>query len=169
MIPVTYIKRNAKSLEVSYNKSTKPLMTLLYAKLAIIEVGGWVEMSMDDLVARAGKRLTTPSNIKLLENQIIDKTWGFDYDKNFRPMLMRVIGLVRLEALERSLDIKKQTKMKAALGLLKGSRNAVAHTYVKNPAAGTPIAAPSVSISYFNDIYDGLKDIETKMKRMKLI
>ncbi|MFZ3116953.1 MAG: hypothetical protein WA159_01420 [Variovorax sp.] len=144
-------------------------MTLFYAKLVIIEVGGWVEMSMDDLAYRAGKTLVAAPNAKYLEREVIRKNYGFDYEKNFRPMLMKVIGLVRLEKLERNLDVSKHTKMKAALELLKNARNSVAHTYVKNPSGGMVIAAPSVSLSYFSDIYDGLKDIEEKMKSLKLI
>jgi len=71
MISVTYIERNAKSLTTCFNKSTQPLMTFLYAKLVIIEVGGWVEMSMDDLVKRAGRGLKDSDNIKHLDNEII--------------------------------------------------------------------------------------------------
>ena len=144
-------------------------MTLLYAKLVIVEVGGWVEMSMDDLVERAGNNLNTSTNITYLEKEIIKKNYGFDYDRNFRQMLMKVIGLVRLEKLELRLDTAKFTKMKAALELLKKARNSVAHTYVKNPSGGATIAAPTVSISYFHDIYDGLKDIEANMKRLNII
>lgn len=169
MIPVTYIKRNTHLLTTSFNKSTQPLMALLYAKLVIVEVGGWVEMSMDDLVERAGKGLSKTENIKLLEKDIIKRTYGFGYEQNFRPMLMKTIGLVKLEKLEGKLDTSKQTKMKAALEMLKASRNSAAHTYVKSLAGGATIDAPSVSMSYFQDIYDGLKDIESNMKSLKLI
>lgn len=169
MIPVTYIERNTKSLTTCFNNSTRPLMTLLYAKLVIIEVGGWVEMSMDDLVERAGKSLKMSTNILHLEREIIRSNYGFDYERNFRPMLTKAIGLVSLEKLEGRLDTAKQTKMKAALTLLKQARNTVAHTYVKNPAGGAIIAGPSVAMSYFRDIYDGLKNIEANMKKLKLI
>lgn len=169
MIPVTYINRNAKALTICFNKSTTPLMSVLYAKLFIIEVGGWVEISMDDLVERAGNKLKLTKNIAKLDSDIVGKNYGFDYERNFRAMMMRVIGLVMLEKLEIRLDIAKQTKMKAALDLLKKSRNTVAHTYVKKPVGGITITAPSVAMSYFNDIYSGLKDIETHMKKLKLI
>lgn len=169
MIPVTYIKRNAKTLTTRFNRSHKPLMTFLYAKLVIIEVGGWIEISMDDLVERAGKKLKVNKNIAMLGDNIIGKNYGFDYERNFRQMLMKVIGIVMLEKLESKLDVAKQTKMKASLELLKRARNSVAHTYVKNPAIGATITAPSVAMAYFFDIYNGLKDIETQMKKLKLI
>ena len=59
--------------------------------------------------------------------------------------------------------------MKAALDMLKAARNSVAHTYVKNPSGGAVIAAPSVSMTYFNDIYAGLMNIEMEMKKLKMI
>lgn len=172
MIPVTYIQRNAKTLTTCFNKSIKSkktLMMILYAKLIIIEIGGWVEMSMDDIVERAGKDLKMTNNISHLKTDVIKRNYGFDYAGNFRPMLMKAIGIVKLEALEQRLDISKFTKMKAALALLKDARNAVAHTYVKNPTRGITFAAPSLAMSYFRDIYDGLKDIEVHMKALKLI
>ena len=169
MIPVTYIQRNATSLTSRFNKSTTPLMTMLYAKLVIIEVGGWVEMSMDDLVERAAKRLKVPANITHVNKEVIRRNYGFDYEANFRPMLMKVIGIVRIEALENRLDTAKFTKLKAALVLLKQARNTVAHTYIKNPTGGIVIPAPSVAISYLRDIHDGLKDFEKKLKALKLV
>ncbi|TDK65997.1 hypothetical protein [Sapientia aquatica] len=169
MIPVTYIKRNAAALEKQYNKSTKQLMTILYAKLVVIEVAGWVEMSMDELIKRAGKTIKEPLNIKHLDSQIIQRTYGFEYDKHFRSMLMRVIGLVSVEELEGRLNAGTHAKMLAAINLLKSARDSLAHTYVENPSSGPGFAAPSVAMSYLNDIYAGLKDIETNMKILKLI
>ncbi|AKU23503.1 hypothetical protein [Massilia sp. NR 4-1] len=168
MIPVTYINRNTSALTVCFNKANKPLLTLLYAKLVIIEIGGWVEMSMDDLIERAGKKIKDPKNVKVLE-QDIRRNSGFQYDTNFRPLLIKVVGLVRVEQLEAKLDMVKHTKMKAALDMLKAARNSVAHTYVKNPSGGAVIAAPSVSITYFKDICDGLMNIESEMKKLKII
>lgn len=169
MIPITYINRNTSALTTCFTKSTRPLLTFMYAKLVIIEVGGWVELSMDDLVNRAGRSLKVTNNIKHLEKDIIRKNSGFDYDINFRPMMMRVIGLPALEKLEGKLDIAKFTKMKAELELLKKARNAVAHTYVKQFSGGATIDAPSVTLVRFNAIYDGLKEIEAQMKTLKLI
>ena len=172
MIPVTYIKRNTRALSSCFDKASragKPLMVLLYAKLVIIEISGWVEMSMDDVVQRAGRKLKVKANCKYLEDRVVKKNFGFDYEDNFRKMLMQVVGLVELEALEGGLDGAKFQKMKAALALLKQARNTVAHTYVKNPTGGITITAPSLAVAYFDDIYDGLKDFETNMKARRLI
>jgi len=125
-------------------------------------------MSMDDIVLRCGRRLKQPPNVAHLE-KIVEKTWGFDYNKNFRPMLMQAVGFVAVEKIEAAIDGAKFAKMLAALGNLKTARNNVAHTYVKYLTPTAPIPAPGVTTSYFNDIYDGLVEVETVMKGLKLI
>lgn len=169
MIPITYIRRNVGIIDTKYRAATIPLHNLLYAKLAIIEVGGWTEVSMDDLVLRAGAKLKDTTNIQLLEGKIVDRNWGFDYKKNFRNMMTQTVGLVTLEKIEKKVNGTKHTKLIAALGLLKDARNSVAHTYIKKIAISNPIPAPSVTNTYLNDIYDGLKEIENVMRQLRLI
>ena len=169
MIPKTYIQRNINVLSAKYNTSRKPLHFLLYSKLTIIETAGWVEMSMDDLVLRCGKKLKNTKNMTYLQETIVDKTWGFAYKSNFRPMLTRTVGLVAVEKVEEKVDGAKFAKMIAAIGNLKVARDDVAHTYVKKIITSAPIPAPAVTNSYFQDIYDGLKDFETVMKSLKII
>lgn len=167
MIARTYIERNLNVLTKSFNSAPTALLTVLYAKLVIVEVGGWVELSMDDLAKRAAKNLKEPSNTKA-RDQIIKSNHGFDYDNNFRGMLIKMIGLVGIEALEKRLDVAIHQKMKAALSNLKTVRNQVSHTYVKNIAPGT-ISAPSLTHSYFLDVYHGLLDMEKHMKALRII
>ncbi|WDG50455.1 hypothetical protein [Pseudomonas chlororaphis] len=167
MIARTYIERNLKVLTKSFNTAPSTLLTVLYAKLVIVEVGGWIELSMDDLAKRAAKSLKETANTKFRDN-IIKTNYGFDYDMNFRQMLMKMIGLVRVEALEKRLDVATHTKMKVALSNLKIVRNQVSHTYVKNISLGT-ISAPSLTYSYFLDVYNGLLDIEKNMKALRII
>lgn len=169
MIPATYIKRNIGTIAAGYKAAKSPLQVLLHAKLAIIEVGGWVETSMDDVVLRCGKKLKDKKNNSYVKDDIVKNTWGFDYTKHFRQMLIRVVGLVSVERIEAEVDGAKFAKMIAALKMLKTARHNVAHTYVKHVAVTAPIPAPNVVASYFNDIYVGLKDIEGVIKKLKLI
>ena len=169
MISKKEIKRNIRFVSSGYKRCKHPLRTLLYSKMAVIEVGGWVELSMDYLVKRAGAGLVQQKNIDLLDKDIIKNTWGFDYDSNFRKMLIRVIGLTGVEKIEEGLDVAKFTKMNAAIQLLKSARNAVAHTYINPPGVTTVVPAPSLTNSYFLDIYDGLANYEKVMKKLKLI
>ncbi|WLH46673.1 hypothetical protein [Pseudomonas beijingensis] len=167
MIARTYIERNLKVLTKSFNTAPNTLLTVLYAKLVIVEVGGWIELSMDDLTKRTAKNLKETSNIKE-RDQIIKSNYGFDYDRNFRGMLIKMIGLVGVETLEKRLDAVIHQKMKVALSNLKIVRNQVSHTYVKNISLGT-ISAPSQTHSYFLDVYNGLLDMEKTMKTLRII
>ena len=52
MIGKTNIERNIKQLKTNFNKTNSPKLELFYSKLAIIELCGWIEESMDDIVLR---------------------------------------------------------------------------------------------------------------------
>lgn len=169
MIPVTYIQRNISHLDVKYRKANSPLSNLLYAKLAVIELGGWIETSMDDLIYRAGKKIKEPANVKELRDSIVGKTWGFDYKVNFRKMMIQCLGLVAVEKIEKTADAGRIAAMIAALGVLKTARNNLAHTYVKHPNFTAPIPAPSVVAGYLTVVYEGLMAIEKAMRKLKMI
>lgn len=169
MISVTYIQRNIAHLDVKYRRASSPLSSLMYSKLAVIELGGWIETSMDDLIYRAGKKLKHPVNIKELKDSIVGKTWGFDYKANFRRMMIQVVGLIAVEKIEKIVDAGRHAAMIATLGLLKSARNDLAHTYVKHPHFAAPIPAPSVVSGYFTVIHNGLKAIEAAMRTLRLL
>ena len=64
------------------------------------------------------------------------------------------------------LDPAKFHVMKSSLGTLKQQRDREAHTYI---VGTTPnLAAPSVITGHFQKVYDGLKDIETCVRRLKI-
>ena len=67
--------------------------------------------------------------------------------------------------MEKSLDSIKFQRMKSELGNLFQKRNEEAHTHIK--IAGT-INAPSLTLRQFDSIYEGLFDIEQKLKLLKL-
>lgn len=169
MISVTYIQRNIAHLDTKYRSAASPLSSLLYSKLAVIELGGWIETSMDDLIYRAGKKLKHPVNVKELKDSIVGKTWGFDYKSNFRRMMIQVVGLIAVEKIEKIVDAGRQAAMVATLGILKTARNDVAHTYVKHPHFAAAIPAPSVISGYFAVIHAGLQAIEAAMRKLKLL
>ena len=167
MIVKGYIERNLHTLDALFKKPGQgPLTPQLYAKLSIIEVGGWTEITMDELVLRVSKSATDQNYIKKV---IIKPVYGFDYDGHFRKMLIKAIGVMTVERIEKKLDQPKFLKLKSSLGLLKTARDSHAHTYVKTVGATSGIVAPSVALSYFQDIYTGLKDVHQVMRSMKLL
>ncbi len=140
---------------------------LLYSKMAIIELCGWIEDSMDDVIRKiAQAKLKIPKNIYYINEDIIKKTHSFSYE-HFRGMLLNLIGIVNVEKLEVILDPLKFDRMRSTLGNLKKIRDNEAHTHIKKDVTKT-LNAPSVTINNFSMVYDGLKDIEDKLKQLRL-
>ena len=167
MINKGQIQKNLLQISNSYNKSKRPRQTLYFSKLAILELCGWIEESMDNVIqAFANRRLQKPANLTFVEKQVIRRTYSFDYDQHFRNMLIQVIGIINVERLEDNLDKTKFDIMKSTLSSLKECRDKQAHTHLKDTTM--IIDAPSITQNRFQIVYDGLKDIESCVRKMKL-
>jgi len=165
MIVKTSIYTNLCSLDKKFSKAHGK-DSLLYSKLAIMELCGWIEESMDDVVRRCAKNLRNPDNSKFVENEIIKRNFGFKYKYHFKNMLTRVIGLINFERIERKVDSKKRTKLEATLSTLYETRNQQAHTHIKGTTL--TINAPSITKAQFSDVYDGLIEFDRVIKATRL-
>lgn len=164
MIAQTYMRNNLTRLNSLYNRARTPMESLFFSKLAILELCGWIEESMDDIVRRCAVRcLRAEANRKFVEKEVIKKTYGFDYDTHFRRMLGRVIGISNVEKLEGRLDPSVHAKFVATLSTLKVSRDSEAHTHLKG--ATKVLNAPSVTLSQFEDVYKGLKAYDHVLRK----
>ena len=81
-------------------------------------------------------------------------------------MLMGIVGLVKVEELEGMLDPAKFNGMKSSLGILREKRNSEAHTYIKGITQ--TVDAPSVITRHFQNVYEGLKDMEQCIRRLRI-
>lgn len=166
MIAKTHISGTLAQIDTLYSKSTKPRDHLFYSKLAVLELCGWIEESMDDIVRKCGNRcLRNPATRKFLEEDVIEPNFGFGYSTHFSKMLRQVLGLVNLERLERRLDPVKFARLRSTLGLLKVRRDAEAHTHLKGIKL---LDAPAVTKVNFQIVYDGLKDIEDALRTLRV-
>ena len=155
MIAKTYILSNLRSLDYSYRHAKTAKDAQFFAKLAILELCGWIEESMDDIILRWGrKQLKETANFNYCEKDIVKRTYGFDYDVNFRNMVIRLLGIVTVEKIERLIDPNIREQMVLALSALKRQRDPEAHTHLKRMTR--TINAPSVTITQFQPVYDGL-------------
>lgn len=168
MIVKNYIESTIDELEKMYNNSRSQKKSIYYSKLALIELCGWVEGSMDDIVEKyCNRKLRERRNRIYAKKKIIKPNYGFHYDDNFRKMLMKAIGIVAIEKLERRLENNggKITVLRSKLNTLKMQRNNAAHTFIKGTTSTFP--APSVIKSDFNNIlYPILKEIESEIRSM---
>ena len=166
MVNKSTIARNLRELDSRYQrKSRNPRDPLYFSKLALMELCGWVEGTMDRIVRDYARRhLSDPNNLSYLE-RIVRRTSGFSYDNHFRDMLIRAIGLVKVEELENALNPIKFQLLKSSLETLSEQRNSAAHTHLVNVTQS--LLAPSVINVHFIQVYDGLKDIERCIRRLK--
>ncbi len=166
MINAVEIKRNLDEIEARYDRHTdSPRDPLYYSKLALIELCGWIEESMDAVVRDCAKKsLNEVDNISYIEDSVIRRNFSFAYDRHFRSMLIQVLGMPKVEELEGMLDSTKFEAMKSGLDYLKRRRDSLAHTYVSNVTQN--VDSPSRLKSYFQTVHDGLIDLEQCILRL---
>lgn len=159
MVQNLTILKNLKRIERLYATCGFPIEALLYSKLGVIELCGWVEESMDRIVIDMARRgLSSQVHRDHIEKDIVRKTYGFEYEKHFRKMLMAVIGLKGVQDMEAYVDPALFGPMCGALTTLKPNRDTYSHTYLKGATAF--IDAPSISIQRCRTIRAGLQNIE---------
>lgn len=165
MIAKSYILSNLRGLERKFTTSSSQKDSLYYSKLAILELCGWIEESMDEVIVRCAKaHLKDAGNLRFVQDQVIKKTYAFDYEK-FRLMLIRLVGIINVERLEQKMDASIRPSFESTLAALKRARDSEAHTHIKGVTRA--INAPSVTISQFQHVYAGLKHIEELVKETK--
>lgn len=164
MIAKSYISQNLQAIDRLYQKARTPQTGFFYSKLAILELGGWVEMSMDGIILKHAKRkLRDPTSISKVK-EVVKKTYGFDYEQHFKRMLLAIFGYAGWEAFDKKVDAAKMQAMSAALVGLKQHRDKEAHEYTKGTTR--TLDAPSVTKAKFLVIHTGLIEIERALNRL---
>lgn len=155
------ILNTINELDLLYN--SQPAQATYYSKLALLELCGWIETTMDYIVSEySNVKLSEQSNIDHVNDEVIDKNYGFHYKKHFRPMLMKVIGIINLEKVESPLIISGDlSTLQSQLGSLYTSRNRAAHTHT---GTTTTYDAPSSSRNYLNTLFPILQKIESSLQ-----
>lgn len=135
-----------KQLDVWFNEPSQGGdRPKLLAKLAVIELCGWLEGEFDRLamLVETG-RLNDSAWVKA---NIVDKTNGFTYLEHWRQMLVRLVGEIfarRVESEMERLHPGDLDQLKSLLGSLWRIRCQYAHAHVgANVAAQQTFSAPS--------------------------
>lgn len=123
--------------------------TNLLSKLATIELCGWLEEEFDRLIrAVAAGRI---SDANWIENQVIENTFGFKYEKHWRGMLCKLVGEVFAQRVEAAMETAHPgdlQQLRTLLGQLWKDRCSFAHAdLTANQAAMLTFNAPSLAIS----------------------
>jgi len=162
VIDAADITNTIDELEQLYNSN--PAQSNYFSKLALLELCGWLELSMDCIITDCSVvRLTVQSNKDHIENTVVGRTYGFHYDQHFRPMLMKLVGLIKLEQIERVLITSGELSiLESQLGSLYQIRKRAAHTNINGVTL--TYEAPSVIKRYLVTLYPILQKFETALQ-----
>ena len=155
-----------KELEKLYDAPADPNHKDFYSKLALIELCGWLEITMDEIIKTySDNKLLDLKNKEEVEGKVIEKTYGCDYKDHFRPMLIRLVGLKGIEILET--ELKSQAVFQilvSQLGSLWTLRCKVAHTTI----IGVTLTyqAPSAMKKYLDSLYPILTTLEVELTKL---
>ncbi len=163
MVIKKHILTTIQQLDKLYNAAPTTEATF-YSKLAIIELCGWIEHSMDNIADNFANRYLTSIPFKDIFSNIKKGTYGFEYKKNFRKMLGNTVGLHNMEAIELTLTATGEIAiLEATLTTLKTLRDDAAHTFI---GATTTYQAPSVTKSQLLTVYPILRKIGQEVRAL---
>ena len=164
MIEKSDIEKNLQKIDQLFTGSSSIQEGLLYSKLAILELCGWIETSMDNIVLDMAHRvILDPKHLRHF-NITVRKVYGFEYEKHFRHMIITLVGLHGVEAMEKNVDLRAFLPMRAALNDLKPYRDKQAHGYIQGTTLH--LDAPSITLGRFHTVHAGLVDIDGVLKSM---
>jgi len=154
MISHSYISKNLHYLDKKYQNSGSPTEAGYCSKLAILELCGWIELSMDDIILRACIRgVKNPGFRKAIKDKV-KRNYGFEYERHFQSMVTTLIGYRGYEKIEKNVPTAVTVNFKAELSILKDRRNSLAHTYFKGVTQHYD--APSLTLQRYNTVSNGL-------------
>ena len=162
------IPKNINDLDQLYQKSWRSSRRqFFYSKLAVLEVCGWIEETMDDIVKDCSNRkIAKPSNQSDI-NELVKRNYGFHYKNNFRKMLIPIIGLSQIEKIEKHLSLQGALPvLESKLDSLKIIRNQFAHTSTQIGIIPN-CNAPSVTRNDFLVIYNALREYEKALRKFR--
>lgn len=165
MIPKAPIETLIRDLEKLYDAPADPTHKDFYSKLALIELCGWLEISMDEIVEgySATKLVETKNQEDFKEK--IDKTYGCDYKIHLRPMLINLIGLKGIEKLEANLKAQGVLQILVdQLSSLWSLRKTAAHTTIVGVTKR--YQSPSAMKTYLDSLHPILTTLEVELTKL---
>lgn len=164
MVDYTGIENTLKRLDAEYNaQMSDPQMPILFSKLAVIELCGWIEESFDDLLFEYINTHIIDHNCQRIIKKIIDDNYGFQYERHVFKIFSAVIGVNNWENIIDKLSPSDFGNFQTILNSYSTGRNRAAHTH-------TPIGttrsfdAPSLVLSNFHKIKNAVSVIENEIK-----
>ena len=156
------LKKLLGDIDIYYQHEINNNRALLWAKMAIIEVSGWTEECIDNILKTYIDSVNPNCKTALLDK--IDKVYGFHYSSNFKKICVEILGNIMFEKIEKKIPSECQ-KLESALNELNKTRNICAHTHI---LSNKPIDAPQKSMLKQKEIETGLKKFIVELKKVKI-
>ena len=168
MIDYTKIESTLNLLSLEYDKALcdeNQQMPILFSKLAILELCGWIEVSVDKVLCDyVDNNVTKEENRKFIK-KTIDRNYGFKFDTHLQPLFCSVFGIKNCETIFGSLSEQEMASMKTTLGVCAEKRNIAAHKYTEVGITLT-YSAPSEVKSYYQQLKPAFEKIEKAIQNL---
>ncbi len=170
MIDYVRIKNTLELLDQEYNNAQNstqvdPQMPVLFSKLAILELCGWIEVSVDNVLFEyVNKNVFKEENKKIIKGRI-DANYGFKFKTNLQPLFCSVFGIKNYEAIIGALSDQELANMQTTLGNLAKSRDIAAHNNTEIGMTPT-YNAPSQTITDYIKIKPAFEKIEKEIQKL---
>lgn len=157
------LKQCLDLIETRWNAEKDDLMFRCLAKLYCLEGCGWIESWIDSFIVTAGDRAIGCAKHRKVLADSVRRTYGFEYERHLRPLLIHVSGLRAVCAAESEIDAAVFAKMIAALENLKTWRDKHAHT--DSVGVQAVIVAPSACRGELDAAIRGLFALRKAFRR----
>lgn len=170
MIDYVSIENTLKLLDREYNNAQNSSqvdsqMPVLFSKLAILELCGWIEVSVDNVLFEYVNNTVVKEENKKIIRERIAVNYGFKFKTNLQPLFCSVFGIKNYEDIIGALSDQELANMQTTLGNLAKLRDIAAHN---NTEVGiTPTYnAPSQTITDYKKIKPAFEIIEKEIQKL---
>lgn len=165
MVDYISIENTLQRLEKEYNACiTDSDMPVFFSKLAVIELSGWLEDSIDVILNDYLDSHIVYSDVIDPVKEIIKKNYGFKYEKNILKICLSVLGANNWENIVDKLMPVEYENLKTITSSLTSSRNNAAHTSIVTTRT---FNAPSLTLADFMKLKPAIITIEKEVGLIK--
>lgn len=165
MVDYIHIKHTLILLDSKYSEDGISIdMQILYSKLALLELCGWIEVSFDAILNEYIDKQQLMKKDSEYIKEFIQNNWGFHYDKNVFSIFCHTIGIVLWDSLQSKINTDgKLELLKSTLNNFTKKRGIAAHT---NISVTQTYDSPSTILTNYDNIKDIIKFIEQFMQNL---
>lgn len=135
-------------------------LSILYSKLAVLELSGWIEESIDMILINYLDNKLVSTDCINKTKKIIESNYGFKYESNLYHIFLCTLGSNNWENIIDTIGIARMSILSTKCGEYSSQRNDAAHKYQLGTRS---FYAPSRVISDYHQIKSVITDIENEI------